>query len=204
MKKFIKNLTIKILVLIAFTVSSSCSKSGDDQPQPAAPILAPLQDPLLGFLEATGYNQVNVAQQSDNEENIQQGYAFIPLVDGKMTAIVLKLPAARQGVIVKIWDRNTGNLIKTETINVPTANVEVIKQINTIDLLKDKQYVINMFSNIWYSHGRTDIEYGTFPVIVKDIKITDCLSSFSQTNETIPTATFLNIYKGDCSFKFQK
>ena len=112
-------LMLSLLVSLSLTLIN-CSK--DDNPTPAPPVvLAPLQDPLPGFLTATGFNQatVNVTNSGDYEF----GYSFIPLVNGKMTAIVVKIPDSQLAMRVTIWDKVAGTVVRTETIYVPTAGV---------------------------------------------------------------------------------
>lgn len=204
--EFSKNgLIRKTIFLCAFGVAAvfavSCSK---DDPAPAIipPIvLAPLQDPLAGYLTATGFsekltNQVNLG-------DYEFGYSFIPLVNGKMTAIVAKIPDVHAGMRVTVWDKVAGTVLRTETIDMTTAGVEVVKTIVPLDLIQNKEYFLTFNSNDWYDHRRTDSSNATYPFTVGDIRITS-YSFISGTTQALPTSPQLSYYAGDCSFKFQK
>ena len=210
MKKLIKNFNVNnltktknaltVLLTAVIISTTSCSKS-DPTPEPVSPVLAPLQDPLAGYLTASGFSQKNV--DNVNNDDYEFGYSFIPLVSGKMTAIVAKLPASRLAMRVTIWDKVTTAILTTETIDVATANVEVIKQITALDLVKDKEYFISMNSNDWYKRTRINNSSVTYPFTVGDIKITSYAFG-NGTSQTMPIASQISYYAGDCSFKFQK
>lgn len=197
---------MKILIAIFATtilsiITFSCSKDDTPAPAPVAPILAPLQDPLQGYLTASGF-----IQKKDvlvNRSDFEFGYSFIPLVNGKMTAIIVSLPDSRSGLRVTIWNKATATAIRTENIDVPVANVDLIKQITALDLVKDKEYFLTINSNDWYERKKTDVTDVVYPFTVGDIKIT--ASGYTVgTSQTMPTIFPVNFYSGDCSFKFQK
>ena len=167
-----------------------------------APVLAPLQNPLAGYLAASAFDQKTV-NFINEPTNYEFGYSFIPLVNGKMTAIVVKIPDARLGMRITVWDKAAGTVIRTETIDVATAGVEVTKQITALDLIKDKEYILSMNSNDWYERSRTNEAAVTYPFTVGDIKVTS-YSYRDGTAQAIPNTPVLNYYAGDCSFKFQK
>ena len=192
---------LKSALLLSLSLSViNCSK--DDAPAPAPlAVLAPLQDPLPGYLAASGFNQK--ITPSINGTDYEDGYSFIPLVNGKMTAIVVKIPDARLGLRVTVWDKVAGTVIRTETIDVATAGVEVTKQITALDLVKDKEYFITMNTNDYYEYRKTDNTAVTYPFIVGDIKITSYGNKYG-TAQVMPLNQELRFYSGDCSFKFQK
>ena len=192
---------LKSALLLSLSLSViNCSK--DDAPAPAPPaVLAPLQDPLPGYLAASGFNQK--ITPSINGTDYEDGYSFIPLVNGKMTAIVVKIPDARLGMRVTVWDKVAGTAIRTETFDVPTANVEATKSITALDLVKDKEYFITMNTNDWYKRSKTNDASVTYPFTVGDIKITS-YSYKNGTAQVIPDTSASAFYSGDCSFKFQK
>jgi hypothetical protein len=184
---------LKISLLLCISLSLvNCSKKDD-------PIAE--QDPLSGYLKAAGFDQkvTNYVNSADYEF----GYSFIPLVDGKITAIVAKIPAVQNGVRVTIWDKTAGTVLRTESIDFATADVEVVKPINALALTKDKEYFITFNSNDWYEHKKTDGTNATYPFTVGDIKITG-YSYKSGTTQTLPNVNPTNYYAGDCSFRFQK
>ena len=189
----------KIALLLCFSLTTTfCSK--DDTPTPPA-VLAPLQDPLPGYLSASGfYQQTEIIINSDNFET---GYSFVPLVNGKITAIAVKLPAVNNNVRVTIWDKATATAIRTERIDIPRVNTEIIKQITALDLIKDKEYIISINSNDYYAYVRSDFSNGNYPFTVGDIKITS-FWYFEGSSQTMPNTADFMAYLGDCSFKFQK
>ena len=119
-----------------------------------------------------------------------------------MTAITVKVPIAGNGIKVLIWDKAYATVLRTEAINVPTANEETTKTIEAINLVKNKEYIICFRVNDFYVHERTDATSVTYPFTVGDIKITGYLQTPNSGN--MPNSTTAAFYSGDCSFKFQK
>jgi hypothetical protein len=195
--KTIKMVSGAILFLSIF--ATSCSKDDDDAVAPTP--LAPEQNPLAGYLAASGFDQKLTNQV--NLGDYEFGYSFIPLVNGKMTAIVAKIPDVHNGMRVTVWDKAAGTVLRTETIDIATANVEVTKVITALDLVKDKEYFLTFNSNDWYDHRRTDSANVTYPFTVGDIKITS-YSFTSGSAQLMPSSPQLSYYAGDCTFKFQK
>ena len=197
-----RKLFLKSALLLSLSLSvTNCSK--DDDPVPTPPeVLAPLQDPFPGYLAASGFNQKRTAvASSDNDGEL--GYSFIPLVNGKMTAIVVRIPDVRLGMRVTVWDKVNGTILRTELLDVSSSGVEVIKQITALDIVKDKEYFITMNTNDWYNYRRTDNTAVTYPFTVGDIKITS-YSYKSGTAQLMPNISVPSHCAGDCSFKFQK
>ena len=193
---------LKLALMLSLSLSvTNCSKDDDPVPTTVEPVLAPLQDPLAGYLSASGFNQKTT--NNVNVSDYEFGYSFIPLVNGKITAIVAKIPDAHLAMRVTVWDKVAGTPIRTETIDVATAGVEVTKQITALDLTKDKEYFITFNSNDWYDRRKTDGSVVTYPFTVGDIKITS-YSFASGTAQAIPNSPQTTYYAGDCSFKFQK
>jgi hypothetical protein len=195
-KKNVSKTLKTTLAIIALTfLSISCNKD-DDTP---TPILE--QNPLAGFLAASGFDQ-NTTSLVDVGD-YEQGFTFKPLVNGKMTAIVVKIPDVRNGLRVTVWNQNDGTVLRTETIDIPNAGVEVTKQIADLNLIKDKIYAITFNSNDIYRHQRTDGASVTFPFTTQDFMILASISA-AGTSQVIPNNLITNSYFGDCSFKFQK
>ena len=200
--KTFKTISIFAFALFAITIlSMSCSKNDDPIAVTPVTTLAPEQDPLQGYLAASGFNQVTTNRI--NQGDIETGYSFIPLVNGKMTAIVVKIPDANPTLRVTIWDKTTSSIISTEILNINSANTEIIKPIIPLELVKDKEYVISMNTNDHYRRTKNDNSNATYPFTVGDIKITGCLGNIG-TSQTFPTIEPVDLYLGDCSFKFQK
>ena len=198
-----KNLkNFKTISIFAFSLLLiSCSKS--DEPVAVTPIntIAPVQDPLNGFLEVSGLNQKNDIYLNNIDREV--GFSFIPIVNGKITAILVKIPDTRTALKVTIWSKTNPSIIRSETIDITSSGVETTKIISPINLIKDTEYVISMNSNDYYVRSRTNGSNITYPFIVGDIKVTDALER-NGADQIIPITRSLNIYAGDCSFKFQK
>ncbi|MFM9988732.1 hypothetical protein [Flavobacterium sp.] len=192
-----KTIKTTIAILAIAILAISCSK--DDEPTPV--VVIPEQNPLAGYLTASGFDQklTNRVDSGDYEF----GYSFTPLVNGTMTAIVAKIPDTHIGMRVTIWDKIAGTVLRTETIDVATAGVEVTKVITALSLIKDKEYFITFNSNDWYDHRKTDGTAVTYPFTVGDIKVTG-YSFASGTAQAIPNSPQTTYYAGDVSFKFQK
>ncbi len=185
---------IKLTVFILFLTITSCKKDKDENP-------APEQNPLTGYLSATGFDQ-KVTNQI-NAGDYEFGYSFIPLVNGKMTAIVAKIPDVRLGMRVTVWDKVAASIVRTELMDIASSGVEVTKPISPLDLVSGKEYFITFNSNDWYDRRKTDNSSVTYPFTVGDIQITS-YSFRTGTAQSIPNAPQTTYYAGDCSFKFQK
>ena len=187
--------TILALTLISLSFIS-CNKDEDE-----TPVVFPEQNPLAGYLSATGFDQVKTNRI--NGGDYEFGFSFIPLVNGKMTALIVKIPDVQAGLRITIWDKATAAILRTESIDVTTADVEVTKAITALELVKDKEYFFTFNSNDWYNYKRTDNAAITYPFTVGDLKITS-YSYSSGATQAIPTAPQFTYYAGDCSFKFQR
>ncbi len=188
MKNTITILALFILVALVF----SCNKGED---------VVSVQDPLNGYLSASGFNQnINEFTGGQNQEF---GYSFVPLVNGKITAIVVKLPLSNQTLRVTIWNKTTGNVLRATIIDVSNGNKKITQKIIPLTLFKDNEYFITMNSRDYYRHTKIDESNVVYPIIVGDIKITSYAYKMTAT-QSIPTINLINNYSGDCSFKFQK
>ena len=196
-----KNLKTKIFILAVtlITILGSCSK--DDAPTVPPITIAPEQRPLFGYLAASGFNQTTTS--FINSTDLEVGYSFIPLTNGKITAIIARIPDVRASLRATIFDKATGGILRTEILNSATAEIEVVKSITPLDLIKDKEYVISINSNDLFLHKRTDNANVTYPFTIGDIKITSFVGG-SGTNQVIPISLDLDRYAGDLDFKFQK
>ena len=196
-----KTFKIIIAILAASSFTMSCTKD-DPAPMPLPPVVvAPEQNPLPGYLTASGFSQVTTNFVNDSDYEL--GISFIPLVNGKVTALVIKIPDARSGMRVTFWDKATGNPFRTQILNIPAAGVEVTQPISPLELEKNKEYMISFNTNDWYEHKKTGGLSTTYPITVGDIKITGYFYTFG-TSQAIPSTASTTFYEGDCSFKFQK
>lgn len=199
MKTSITNFSKLLLVaIILFTVTAitSCKKKNEESAIP----LIETQNPLAGYLAATGFNQT---VRPVNDADYEFGISFKPLVNGKMTALVVKIPTVNPSLRVTIWDKTTATALRTELVAVTSSGVEVTKEISPLELIKDKQYFISFRSNNYYRHEKTNKTNATYPVIVGDISINSYAYGEGAIQE-MPNIIMNNYYAGDCSFKFQK
>ena len=203
MKHIRDTINIFAISIFAIYIASSpllvsCSK--DD---PATPtVLAPLQDPLLGYLKATGFDEKSSAE-IDSWDN-EHGISFIPLVSGKITAIVLKSPVVLSNIRVTVWDKSDGRVLRTEYIDAPVAGLEAVKQIIALEIVKGKEYFFTLNRNDWYYRSRNIRKAVVYPFTIGDIKITSFAIKNGTTEQVMPTTPINDGFFGDCSFKFQK
>lgn len=188
--------TIKILsgALLAI-LAISCS-SDDSKPAPSYPV----ENPLESYYTQTGFT---TSSNFINSGSYEFGLAFSPNVKGVMKAITVKLPDANPALRVTIWDYTTKEVIKTETVNVASANTLVSHPISDLALEKDKKYMITMNSNDWYKRNKADNANATYPVTAGNINFLE-YRWLSGTAQTFPTTVSANYNAGDLSFDFKR
>lgn len=191
-----KFLKVTVLVILAFSLSN-CSNSDDDP----APTPDTSVNPLTAYLTATGFseNTTNVLNGGDYEF----GLSFTPTVNGKITALVVKIPDVNPTLRMTIWNKTAGTVLKSETINYATADVEVTKAIDAVNVTAGTEYFVTFNSNDWYDRRRNNSSNATYPVTVGDISITG-YSYKGGAAQALPNTPQLNYYAGDISFRFQK
>jgi hypothetical protein len=197
MKKLI--LVVSIFTLI-FTACKKKSKDATPVEAPAATVY-PEQNPLAGYLSASGFNQKTTNQM--NLGDYEFGISFKATVTGKITALVAKIPDVRSSMRVTIWDKMAGTIYRTELMDITSSGVEVTKTIAALELVKDKEYFITFNSNDWYDHRKTDGSSVTYPFTVGDIVITG-YSFKDGAAQALPDSPQTTYYAGDISFKFQR
>ncbi len=189
----------KLIHILLLTIAiTACSKK-----ETKTPIVYGEENPLNGFLSQLFYFQETYTWINELGGIAQVGMSFTPLVKGKINAIVVKIPAVNNNLKVAIWDKETRAKLRVEYINVTAANSFITKEIAPLELTKDKEYVITMFSDDYYARNRTDNAVGEFPVTSGNIKMTKSVSGEGET-ELFPLGGSGNQYFGDCSFNFQR
>jgi hypothetical protein len=211
-----KTLKIIIAITIVSLFSISCSND-DDEPAPEPkkpevitpepikpePIKYAEENPLDLYLAGTGFSEKAVEVKDSG--NYEYGFSFKPTVNGKINALIVKIPDINPAVRITIWDATTKTVIKSELVNVPTANLTVEKAITPIVLVKDKEYYFTINSDDWISRKKTDGSAATYPIVAGNITITNYAYIESTTTETIfPTNIRNTYYAGDMTFKFQR
>jgi hypothetical protein len=190
-----------ILVAVLFTaIFASCKK--DSAPAVIPPIVYVEENPLSGFLATTGYNQLSTV--GNYPTKFEEGFSFKANVKGKINALVMKLPVANSSLRITIWDKATAAVLRTENVNVPTANTEATISISAFDIVKDREYLISMWTNDDYARSRTDNSAAAYPITVGNISILDCAYKLVATGQVFPNLSSAKFYYGDISFKFQQ
>ncbi len=184
-----------ILALLIITLSAvSCSSDKDNGPTFAT------ENPLTAYYTQTGFTTVS---NFINSGDYEFGLVFTPTVKGKIKAITLKLPAINAAVRVTIWDYTSKAVLRSETLNVATADVQVSKEISELALDKDKKYMITMNSNDWYKKSKADNSNVTYPIVAGNITINE-YRWLAGTTQTFPTNVSASYNAGDLSFDFQQ
>ncbi len=187
----------KTIFTILLTAALAISCSSDDKDNTPK---FETENPLAAYYTTTGFSSVS---NFINSGDYEFGLAFTPTVKGKIKAITLKLPATNPTVRVTIWDYTAKTVLRSETLNVATADVEVKKEISELSLDKDKKYMITMNSNDWYKKNKSDLTNATYPVVAGNITINE-YRWISGTGQIFPTNVSSNYNAGDLSFDFQQ
>ena len=161
------------------------------------------ENPIEGFYIATGFNQ-QITNWIDASDDFVTGYRFSAKVNGKINAITLKIPDGEEFVKVNIFDFSSSKLLHSENMVVPNANVNVIKTITPINLEKDKDYIICMYTNDNYYRRKTDMGSITYPITSGNIVFKEFLVDPIFGPDNKPTGGGSTSFNGDLSFVFQQ
>jgi hypothetical protein len=200
-----------ILTLLIFAISIISCSSDDDNTTPVTPVTYNEENPLDAYLAGSGFNKYAVDYKDYGIWEF--GFSFKPTVIGKINSIIVKIPDVNTALQVTLWDVATKTVIKSEVINVPTANLTVEKAIVPIVLIKDKEYLISVNSDDFILRTKTDAPLDRtkinesmkvhYPIVAGNITITGY--AISTAAETLfPTSNINYFYAGDVSFKFQQ
>ena len=184
------------ITVLIITLSAACSSDDDKDNTPKFET----ENPLAAYYIATGFTTVS---NFINSGDYEFGLVFTPTVKGKINALTLKLPAANPTIRVTIWDFASKAVLRSETVNVVTADVQVTKEISELALEKDKKYMITMNSNDWYKKNKADNSNVTYPIVAGNITINE-YRWLSGTAQTFPTMVSSSYNAGDLSFDFQQ
>lgn len=188
-----KNYLLKLLLLLITAITIISCESDNSMST---------ENPLEKYLNYTGFNQVTF--QFINSGYYEFGYRFIPKTNGIMKKIVVKTPDNHTDLRVTIWEVSTQTVYRTEIIPSVLAATETSKLINSLSLIKDKEYMITYSADDWYYHRRSDSSDATYPITVGNILITGYnYMNIQPQTQLYPTSTELNGFAGDISFVFQ-
>jgi hypothetical protein len=158
------------------------------------------QNPLQGYLSLSRFEERKEAYLGSYPER-ESGFSFIPNVNGKINSLIAALPYAYPSLRVTLWDKASSTVLRTEIINVTTAGINIVKQIEPISLQKDKEYILSYNIKNWYRHEKQLNGDATYPIVVNDITITGFYYSVT-TAQLRPSLVVNNYYDGDCTFNF--
>lgn len=196
MKKSIKTLLAIIAMAVVCSFLNACKKDS----KPEATIFQE-ENPLNAFLATTGLNQSAVS--FTNPTAFEMGFGFKPKVKGIIKGVTVKLPYVNSSLKVTIWDKASGNPIRSIYVNVPNADQEVSLSIPDLEVAKNAEYVISINSNKFYNHKRSDNAVISYPLDAGNISITGSYTS-STNPVTIPSNTRTTEFTGDYSIIFQQ
>ena len=189
-------ISIIVLSLLTNIILPSCKK---DEPQA---VVYPVEDMFVGYLAATGFEQNSSPYTDINDAEL--GLEFTPLVTGKITILTVKIPDERQSLRVTIWQKYpTPTVIRTENLNIATANTTFEFDIPDLELTKDTTYAISMNTNDYYEYQKNAGANATYPVTVGNINIQGFGYKLT-TDQLYMTAFSSSFYAGNASFKFQR
>lgn len=186
--------TFKTIIAFLIIASSTISCSSDDDKS------FKIENPLEAYHAKAGFTTVT---NFINAGDYEFGLVFTPTVKGNMKAITLKLPATNPIVRVTVWDYETKVVLRTESLNVATADVQVAKEISDLPLEKNKKYLITMNSNDWYKKSKADNANAVYPIVAGNITVNE-YRWIGTTSQVFPTNVSLNYNGGDLSFDFQQ
>lgn len=188
--------TLKLLIAFLATASFTIACSKDNETN----TVYPEENPFQLFLTNSGINSTN--NQLNAGQYYEAGLRFKPTVNGTINKIFVKLPDVQTNLRVTIWDAETQNILRTETIETVTAETETSKTITPLALVKNKEYTISFNTNDWYQRNNTDSSI-PYPVTAGNITITGFLSGMG-TSQTYPPDSHPAAIAGDLSFAFQR
>jgi len=185
-----------LLAISIFTIS--CSSDDDNDSVKYAE-----ENPLDAYMAGSGFSQKAVDVK--NSGIYEYGFSFKPKVTGKINSLIVKIPDVNPALRITVWDAATKTVIKSETINVATANITIEKAISPIALTKDKEYYFTVNSDDWINRTKTDGSAAAYPITAGNIVITGYAYISSTASETLfPTNLRNTYYAGDMTFKFQQ
>lgn len=197
-----KNLIKIVLPILALTLASiACSKDDRDNNKEF-----PQENPLTSFLQKSGFDEL--INNYEIGAYGEMGYKFKPKVKGTINAVTLKIPRDRTNVLVTIWNAETKAAIKTVTIPIVNANIEAIQNIQPIEILPSKTYIISVNNTrSYYERMKADQSDIRYPIEAGNISVLGANYRFGGdiVGPTFPeNAEELRYLYGDVSFVFQQ
>jgi len=98
------------------------------------------------------------------------GFKFTTIEDGKIKGLGMKLP--KQGAFkAKLWNLDSGVLIKEETITANAAHAEIFNTIPEISIQKNTNLGISIEADSFYKIRKSNNSNFTFPIESGNIRI---------------------------------
>ncbi len=188
-----KNFKTMMTALLA-TLLFSCSGNDDEE----TPAVYEEQNFLSEFLETAEFDQSSPVFTG---YPLYFGFSFTPLVEGKINSFVIELPMNDESAEIILWDKTSGSVVFTKEVNV-VGNEELMVEINPIYLVKDKEYVLSVYSMSCLFRKNSSDQDANFPIVERDIKINH--SAFGDDPSAMPDSIEYGLYYGDVSFNFQR
>ncbi len=187
---------IVMILLLSITSMAACKKDKTDE---VAPAIYVEENPLSGFLATTGLDQQSTV--TNNINFYEEGFSFKASVKGTIRALTIKLPAILNTVRITIWDSTSKAILRTENINIPTANIETVIPITVFNIEKNKAYLITMSTKNDYLRRRNNNSIIPYPIVSGSIIITNVYYG-NNASQLFTAYTTNTSYYGDISFKF--
>lgn len=195
--------TLKTILALLLLALLTISCSGDDDNNNKVPVTYVAENPLDSYLTTSGFNQKAVDVK--NEGFYEFGFSFKPTVTGKITSVFAKMPDTNTALRITLWDASTKTVIHSEKMFVSVANMAFEKTIVPIQVTKDKEYFLSVYSDDWISRTKTDGSSTTYPIVAGNIIITGYAYSLSSATEPVyPSTKRYDYYAGDFSFLFKQ
>jgi|SRR6218665_165301 len=187
---------------LMLTLFSIVSCSDDDQLVTTAPIAFAEENPWIGLLQETNLGHTTLSYIDDNNY-YDMGIAFIPLVKGTINSFVIKIPDNHENVRITVWDRATAMVLRTEYIDILTANTDTKLEITPLLLEKDKEYVVAITSDDYYMLFQENGSAVSYPVTIGHIKVTGGTDQMAN-GQQMPEFYTANAISGIVTFNFQQ
>ncbi len=98
------------------------------------------------------------------------GFKFTTIADGKIRGLGMKLP--KQGSYkAKLWNLDSGTLLKEEIITVNVAHAEVFNTISEISVQKNTNLGVSIEADSFYKIRKSNNSDFTFPIESGNIRI---------------------------------
>lgn len=185
--------TLKLLTVIFLTtLLLSCSKNKEDEElymeiTPQYPMKTLLENGVME-LKGTKVNSPNT---------FELGYEFKTFKNGKITAFNVRIPDSEE-IRVTLWDAETEEIIYTEYVQT-TADLISTIEINPINIISGKNYVISLNTNDYYAFN--DNGNQIFPTETNDVFILNYRVKTS-TIQQFPSFSSESSYLGVVDIKF--